>query len=346
MINFLSRIIGMDLWKILFAILIALISFLPGTIFNLKNINKVYKWILYLLIVVLIFFLIATFFSNFYPSSFKIYKENILEENCFFEIPNELIGRLLVPVYIENNTGETKIVDISCRGEGFPVIPIYEDVEGPAIREKRLVSGNNGPFLISTDMLYGRDEYDLEFIIKPQEKSVGEERQEIKLINQPWKHFSRIVDKNWVTEGDKFKVEVQVINSGISSNFHVTWEIYKIDTNLEKYPWDWMDGKALINVKQIEENSTKTICIGNEADEENEENKYFIITEPGLYYIKTYVYKDFPPKLIFKEEKREITMENLRKNYRKKKDEKDIEIWQASDLHQAILVYVLPKKDK
>ena len=113
-------------------------------------------------------------------------------------------------------------------------------------------------------------------------------------------------------------------------------------------------------LEKKEEGSTKPFIVGCHrdgftnniiqkdkiADEENEENKYFIITEPGLYYIKTYVYKDFPPKLIFKEEKREITMENLRKNYRKKKDEKDIEIWQVSDLHQTILVYVLPKKDK
>lgn len=344
MINFLSRIIGMDLWKVLFTIVLALISFLAGTILNFKKIKQAYRRLLIALIVVLIFFLIATFSSNFYPSSFKIYKENILEENCFFEIPNELIGRLLVPVYIENNTGETKIVDISCRGEGFPVIDIYEDVEGAPIREKSLVSGNNGPFLISTDMLYGRDECDLEFIIKPQDKSVGEERQEIKLINQPWKHFSGIVDNNWVTEGDKFKVEIQIINSGISSNFYVTWEIYKIDTTSEKYPWDYMDGEALIDVGQIEENGTQTICIGNEA---NEVNEYFKINEPGLYYIKTYTYKDFPPKLIFNEEKFKITMENLRKNYKKKKnDEKDIEIWQASDLHQTILVYVLPKKDK
>lgn len=344
MINFLSRIIGMDLWKILFAILLALMSFLFGSKFDLKNLNKAYKGFLIFIMAMFSIFLLVTFHPTFYPSSFKIYKENILEENCFFEIPNELIGRLLVPVYIENNTGETKIVDISCRGEGFPVIDIYEDVEGPRIREKTLVSGNNGPFLIITDMLYGRDECDLEFIIKPQDKSVGEERQEIKLINQPWKHFSRIVDNNWVTEGDKFKVEVQIINSGISSIFHVTWEIYKIDTTSEKYPWDWMDGEALINVGQIEENGTQTICIGNEA---NEVNEYFKINEPGLYYIKTYTYKDFPPKLIFNEEKFKITMENLRKNYRKKKnDEKDIEIWQASDLHQTILVYVLPKKDK
>ena len=341
MINFPSGSLGRDLWMLLFAILIALISFLSGTIFNLKNINKAYRWLLKILIVVFGFFLLATFSPTFYPSSFEIYKEKISEENCFFEIPNELIGRLLVPVYIENNTGETKIIEMSCTGEGFPVIPIYEDVEGTPIREKTLVSGNNGPFLISTDILYGRDECDLEFIIKPQDKSVGEERQEIKLINQPWKHFSRIVDNNWVTEGDKFKVEVQIINSGISSNFHVTWEIYKIDTTSEKYPWDYMDDEALIDVGQIEENGTKTICIGNEA------NEYFKITESGLYYIKTYTYKDFPPKLIFKEEKFKITMENLRKNYRKKKkDEKDIEIWQASDLHQMILVYVLPKKDK
>ena len=343
MINFLSRIIGIDLWKILFAILLALISFLFGAKFNLKNLNKAYKGFLIFIMVVFSIFLLITFRPTFYPSSFEIYKEKISEENCFFEIPSELIGRLLVPVYIENNTGETKIIEMSCRGEGFPVIPIYEEVKGTPIREKKLVPGNNGPFLISTDMLYGRDECDLEFIIKPQDKSVGEERQEIKLINQPWKHFSRIVDHNWVTEGDKFKVEVQIINSGISSNFHVTWEIYKIDTAPEKYPWDYMDGEALIDVGQIEENGTQTICIGNEA---NEANEYFKITESGLYYIKTYVYKDFPPKLIFKEEKIEITMENLRKYYRKKKDEKDIETWQASDLHQMILVYVLPKKDK
>lgn len=346
MINFPLGGSGRDLWTLLFTILIALLSFYFGITFNfkkIKKIKKIYKNTLYILITLVLFFLVVTFRPTFLPNSFKIYKEKISEENCFFEIPNELIGRLLVPVYIENNTGGTKIVDISCRGEGFPVIPIYEDVEGPAIREKRLVSGNNGPFLISTDMLYGRDEYDLEFIIKPQEKSVGEERQKIKLINQPWIHFSRIVDKNWVIEGDKFKVEVQIINSGISSNFHVTWEIYKIDITPEKYPWVYMYGEALIDVGQIKEKGTRTIYIGNEA---NKENKYFIITEPGLYYIKTYVYKDFPPKLIFKEEKREITMENLRRNYRKKKDENDIEIWQASDLHQMILVYVLPKKGK
>ena len=48
--------------------------------------------------------------------------------------------------------------------------------------------------------------------------------------------------------------------------------------------------------------------------------------------------------MFLKEEKREITMENLRRNYRKRNGENDIEIWQASDLHQMILAYVLPKK--
>ncbi len=275
------------------------------------------------------------FYLFFYKSPFIICTNTPLEEDeCVFEIPIELIGKWQVPIYIKNKSEEAKIVYLSYNGEKIPIV--YREEEGAfvkeEIKERTLDIGDNGPFWVDTNLLYGVNEYTFEFEIEPLDKKTKGKKQEIKLIRQPWSHFSRAVESNWVGAGEEFKVEVQTTNYGTTSDFYVTWEIYKIDTSIKgRPPWDPKDGMDFIDIGQIRKGETKSTYI------ENKENEYFKINEPGLYYIKTYVFKSLFPYLNFKGE-------NLGEIKRRLKDIWEIDLWEASDPHQMILLYVVPRK--
>jgi hypothetical protein len=286
-------------------------------------------WIGGAVVIVLIYFV-------FYKSPFIICTNTPLEEDeCVFEIPIELIGKWQMPVYIKNKSEEAKIVYLSYNGEKIPIV--YREEKGAfvkeGIKERTLDIGDNGPFWVDTNLLYGVNEYTFEFEIEPLDKKTKGKKQEIKLIRQPWSHFSRAVESNWVEAGEEFKVEVQTTNYGTTSDFYVTWEIYKIDTNIkEGAPWDYKSGMAFIDIGQIRKGETKSTYI------ENTENEYFKINEPGLYYIKTYVFKNLLPYLNFKGE-------NLGETKRRLKDIWGIEVWEASDPHQMVLIYVMPRNE-
>lgn len=278
---------------------------------------------------------IVLFYLNFYKSPFIIYTNTPLEEDeCVFEIPTELIGKWQVPIYIKNKSEEAKIAYLSYNGEKIPIV--YRDEEGSFVKERiserKLDIGDNGPFWVDTNMLYGVNKYTFKFEIEPIDKKTKGKKMEIKLIRQPWSHFSRVIDSNWVMSGQEFKVEVQTTNYGTTSNFYVTWEIYKIDTSIKgRAPWNYWGGKAFIDIGQIIKGETKSTYL------ENIEDKSFKINEPGLYYIKTYVFKNLLPYLNFKEE-------NLGETKRRLKNIWGIELWEASDPHQMILLYVVPSK--
>lgn len=286
-------------------------------------------WITGALVIVLLYFV-------FYKSPFIICTNTPLEEDeCVFEIPIELIGKWQVPVYIKNKSEEAKIVYLSYNGEKIPIV--YREEKGAfvkeEIRERTLDIGDNGPFWVDTNLLYGVNECTFEFEIEPLDKKTKGKKQEIKLIRQPWSHFSRAVESNWVGAGEEFKVEVQTTNYGTTSNFYVTWEIHKIDTSIKgRPPWDHKSGMDFIDIDQIRKGETVSTYIGNK------ENEYFKINEPGLYYIKTYVFKNLFPYLNFKGE-------YLGETKRRLKDIWGIEMWEASDPHQMILIYVMPRNE-
>ena len=212
-------------------------------------------WITGALVIVLLYFV-------FYKSPFIICTNTPLEEEeCVFEIHTELIGKWQVPVYIKNKSEEAKIAYLSYDGEKIPIV--YRDEEGAFVKERiserKLDIGDNGPFWVDTNMLYGVNEYTFKFEIEPIDKKTKEKEMEIKLIRQPWSHFSRVVDSNWVMAEEEFKVEVKTTNYGTTSNFYVTWEIYKIDTSIKgRAPWNYRDGKAFIDIGQIRKGETKS----------------------------------------------------------------------------------------
>ncbi len=285
------------------------------------------------LIWVVVVLAIVIFYVFFYKSPFIICTNTPLEEDeCVFEIPTELIGKWQVPIYIKNKSEEVKIVYLSYDGEKIPIVygDEKENFAEEEKSEKTLSIGDNGPFWVDTDMLYGLNEYTFDFEIEPIDKKTKGKKMEIKLMRQPWSHFSRVIDSNWVMAGEEFKVEVQTTNYGMTSNFYINWEIYKIDTSIkEGVPWFGRDGDAFIDIGQIIKGETSSTYI---------ENKIFKINEPGLYYIKTYVFKNLLPYLNFKEKNLNRTKSILKNIWR-------IELWEASDPHQMILLYVSPRNE-
>ncbi len=150
--------------------------------------------------------------------------------------------------------------------------------------------------------------------------------QEIVLLRQPWHHFARI-EPSFIGLGEKFRLEIQTMNSAATSNFLGEWELYKNVPGNSPPPWDWIeDGYFLVG--EIEENgTTKTVV---EIDDET----FRKIDEPGAYYIKTFVYKNLPSYL-------ECRDYNDIEKLRERLEERfGIEVYEATSSHQMTLFYV------
>jgi len=272
-------------------------------------------------VIVGVLILIVLFYYSLFTSPFRIYTNTtLIGEDCIFEVPFGLSNegeKWKVPIYIENRSGEAKVVDFHYKKKR-----IKENVE--------LSPGENPPFLISAYIPEDKTDYVCEFEIKPTKKDRWTKgyKRKIRFLRQPWNHFAR-TEYSWVEAGEEFKVEVQTMNYAAPSDFYVTWELKKV-TPERHPPWVHIEGK-IIPIGQIEENGTKKILIGNTK------NEHFEIDEPGLYYIKTYVFKDLPLYLDLEFENGELKADKL--------EERKMPTWEASDPHQMTLVYVMPRTE-